>query len=341
MVNANTARLSHDSTLKNQRVDDCFTIAGHACVDVRGSFEKYAQSHGVILKYCGNFEYANLDDNEKELLQIFFNWVSNSLKYDAGTATISVSAGMPRPEKSRQPQDFNGSTSAFTLTVDGDGIGISPMSLARLFYRFCRHEQRRIRSAKLTGGFLFAKIALDLKGASIAVESAKSMHDRKVTTRFNFSLSGAGVALNQELSCAHGGSTPDQMDTSNGNIFLRDADQGVDHKHGHTSDDEFLNKLMSLLECHICDPNFNVSKLVTAIGMSRPVLFRKAKILTGSSIINLIRSRRLKMAAMLLEQKKAVVSEVAYKVGYSDPKYFSKSFRSEYGKTPKEYVHGL
>ena len=47
------------------------------------------------------------------------------------------------------------------------------------------------------------------------------------------------------------------------------------------------------------------------------------------------------MAAMLLKQKKAAVSEVAFKVGYSDPKYFSKSFRSEYGKTPKEYVHGL
>ena len=92
------------------------------------------------------------------------------------------------------------------------------------------------------------------------------------------------------------------------------------------------------MEANITDPEFNVSKLVMEIGMSRSVLFRKIKILTGLSVIDLIRSTRLKKAEKLLKQKKMSISEVAFTVGFNDPKYFSKSFRSQFGKTPTEYM---
>ena len=106
-------------------------------------------------------------------------------------------------------------------------------------------------------------------------------------------------------------------------------------------DDQFLQKLMIVLEQGIAETEFNVSKLVQEIGMSRPVLFRKTKMLTGLSVIDLIRSLRLKKAEMLLSQKKLSISEVAFTVGFSDPKYFSKSFRRQYGKTPSQYLEGL
>ena len=106
-------------------------------------------------------------------------------------------------------------------------------------------------------------------------------------------------------------------------------------------DNKFLNRLVSLLEQHLSEPDFNVSRLVTEIGMSRPVLFRKVKMLTGLSVIDLIRSTRLKKAEMLLKQRKMTISEVAFTVGFNDPKYFSKSFRAQFGKTPSDYLDTL
>ena len=95
---------------------------------------------------------------------------------------------------------------------------------------------------------------------------------------------------------------------------------------------------MEILEQNIVDSDFNVSKLVREIGMSRPVLFRKTKMLTGLSVIDLIRDVRLKKAEMLLRQKKLSISEVAFTVGFSDPKYFSKSFKKHYGCIPSEFM---
>ena len=44
---------------------------------------------------------------------------------------------------------------------------------------------------------------------------------------------------------------------------------------------------------------------------------------------------------MLLKQQRMTISEVAFTVGFNDPKYFSKSFRSQFGKTPTEYIESL
>jgi AraC-like DNA-binding protein len=113
------------------------------------------------------------------------------------------------------------------------------------------------------------------------------------------------------------------------------------HEEVEDPENKFLAKLKSILEDNLTDPDFNVSRLVTEIGMSRPVLFRKVKMLTGLSVIDLIRSTRLKKAEMLLKQKRMTISEVAFTVGFNDPKYFSKSFRSQFGMTPTEYIESL
>jgi signal transduction histidine kinase/DNA-binding response OmpR family regulator len=102
--------------------------------------------------------------------------------------------------------------------------------------------------------------------------------------------------------------------------------------------ERFLQRLLMIVETQIAEPEFNVSRLVIAMGMSRPVLFRKIKALTNLSVMELIKSTRLKKAAMLLKQKRLTISEVAFAVGFSDPKYFSKAFRSHFGKSPSNYM---
>jgi ligand-binding sensor domain-containing protein/signal transduction histidine kinase/DNA-binding response OmpR family regulator len=106
-------------------------------------------------------------------------------------------------------------------------------------------------------------------------------------------------------------------------------------------DDKFLRKVMHLLETYLLDPHFNVTKLSVEIGMSRPVLFRKIKMLTGLSVIALIRSVRMKKAKMLLCQRKLTISEVAFAVGFNDPKYFSKSFHEHFGKSPSQFMEEI
>lgn len=319
-----------------------FLMSGNASIDVRKSFENYAESQGFVLTYRGDCEQTMLDDNARDLLQIFFDWISNSSICHAEPSAMSVCAELPLLKQSQMNGSGSHSLPSFALSVEGDGFGISPGNLARVFFRFCSAEKQRINRAKLSSGFVFSKATLDLKGARICVESGRSS-DGRIRARFDLALFATDIPHSNEYF-PEDSMPPGQSDIIIENVLLEDFDHGSNSDQGNTSsisDDKFLSKLMSLLECHISDPNFNVGKLVSEIGMSRPVLFRKAKVLTGSSIINLIRSRRLKMAAMLLKQKKAAVSEVAFQVGYSDPKYFSKSFRSEYGKTPKEYVHSL
>ncbi|GAB3318469.1 two-component regulator propeller domain-containing protein [Larkinella ripae] len=115
-------------------------------------------------------------------------------------------------------------------------------------------------------------------------------------------------------------------------VMLEPQTQALEHP-----DDKFLSQLMGVLNKHLSDAEFNVGSLVGEMGMSRPVLFRKVKMLTGLSVIDMLRTTRLKKAEHLLQQRKASVAEVAFAVGFSDPKYFSRAFRAQFGQTPTEY----
>ncbi|HEX8023515.1 hybrid sensor histidine kinase/response regulator transcription factor [Mucilaginibacter sp.] len=100
----------------------------------------------------------------------------------------------------------------------------------------------------------------------------------------------------------------------------------------------FLNKLMQIVEQHIEDPGFDVNRLVKEIGMSQTVLYRKVKALTDLTLVDFIKTTRLKQAALLLAQNKLSIAEVAYSVGFNDRKYFSREFKKQFGKAPADYI---
>ncbi|MCX6216035.1 ATP-binding protein [Spirosoma sp.] len=102
-------------------------------------------------------------------------------------------------------------------------------------------------------------------------------------------------------------------------------------------EDDFMNRVYALLESHLDDSTFGVEPLAAAIGMSRMHLNRKIKAMTGLSPNELIRAVRLKRAAELL-MTGASVSEVADRVGFDTPAYFSKVFKEHHQLTPSEYV---
>jgi signal transduction histidine kinase/ligand-binding sensor domain-containing protein/DNA-binding response OmpR family regulator len=107
-----------------------------------------------------------------------------------------------------------------------------------------------------------------------------------------------------------------------------------------STDQQFVNRAIQTVEDNMSDASFNVSELVKKMNVSRTLLHMKLRELTGQSTSEFIRTIRLKQAAKLLKQGELNVSEVTYQVGFNDPKYFSKSFKSLFGVTPTLFQKG-
>jgi signal transduction histidine kinase/DNA-binding response OmpR family regulator len=107
-------------------------------------------------------------------------------------------------------------------------------------------------------------------------------------------------------------------------------------------DERFLQKAIAVVEDNIDDPDLDIEKFASEIGVSRMQLYRKLNALTEMTVKEFVRSIRLKRAAQLLVQKKLNISEVAYAVGFRDLSHFRKCFRQEFGMNASEYVekHG-
>jgi len=105
-----------------------------------------------------------------------------------------------------------------------------------------------------------------------------------------------------------------------------------------SADEEFLMNALSFVEDHIDDLELNVVRMAAALNVSRALLFTKLKALTNQTPGNFIKGLRIKRAAQLLATNKLNVSEVAYMVGFRDPKYFSKCFKEEYGVSALGYM---
>lgn len=103
-------------------------------------------------------------------------------------------------------------------------------------------------------------------------------------------------------------------------------------------DEEFLQKAIECVHENLSDPSYDQTQFVKDMGTSRSTLFRKMKSLTGLSYVSFIRNVRLKAACHIMEEKKNIrVSELAYAVGFNDPRYFSTCFKKEFGMLPREY----
>ncbi|MFZ6050408.1 ATP-binding protein [Halocola ammonii] len=101
-------------------------------------------------------------------------------------------------------------------------------------------------------------------------------------------------------------------------------------------DEQFLSRLIKVIEANFAKPEFTVEKLSSEIGMSRSQLHRKLQALTNESASNFIRSFRLQRAHQLLEKKAGTISEVCYRVGFNSHSYFTKCFLEEFGYKPSE-----
>ena len=105
-------------------------------------------------------------------------------------------------------------------------------------------------------------------------------------------------------------------------------------------DEDFLQRAIECVNRHLEDSEFDQPQFVEEMGTSKSTLYKKLKSLTGLNTSAFIRNIRLKAACQIMEEKGSAVrvSELAYAVGFNDPKYFSSCFKREFGMLPSEYM---
>ncbi len=118
----------------------------------------------------------------------------------------------------------------------------------------------------------------------------------------------------------------------------RNIEDGVKEEIRAIEVDEFIQKIITIAEGNISSQELDVDLICKKVNMSRSVLYKKVKALTGMTIHEIIKNVKLKKAAELIAEKKYTVYEVADMIGYNDTKYFSSEFKKKYGVSPTEYA---
>ncbi|BDD01929.1 hybrid sensor histidine kinase/response regulator transcription factor [Persicobacter psychrovividus] len=132
--------------------------------------------------------------------------------------------------------------------------------------------------------------------------------------------------LNQRLS---------MIDHSNKSIF----EEGITPLNdANPKDQEFINNIKALIEDNIENSALGIDFFCENLGVSRSWLYSKMKSLLGVSMNEFVRQCRLNLAAKILVSQKLSTAQVAYSVGFNDPKYFARCFKKEFGVGPKQYL---
>jgi len=106
-------------------------------------------------------------------------------------------------------------------------------------------------------------------------------------------------------------------------------------------DAELLEKAIEIVEKHLDDPKFDVNTFANEMCLGRTNLYGKLKGVTGQTPNEFILMIRLKKAAVLLSDGTGIsVSDVAYSVGFTTPRYFSKCFSDHFKISPSKYAKG-
>lgn len=102
-------------------------------------------------------------------------------------------------------------------------------------------------------------------------------------------------------------------------------------------EDPLVTKIIAFIETNMSDIDLNAELIESYLGLSKMQLYRKLKAVAGLSVSDVIKSVRITNACRLLSDSQLNISEVAYSLGFSDPLYFSKTFKKETGFSPLQF----
>ena len=107
------------------------------------------------------------------------------------------------------------------------------------------------------------------------------------------------------------------------------------------ADKRLLERIETIIMQHLDNPDFTIDQMAEILKMGRTKLYGKIKELTGKSPNKFLMSKRMQVAAKLLEEGELNVSEISNKVGFQDASYFNKCFKLYFGTVPSKYKKTL
>jgi signal transduction histidine kinase/AraC-like DNA-binding protein len=157
------------------------------------------------------------------------------------------------------------------------------------------------------------------------IEGMKSMADAYVTKPFNVTFLKeiiGSVMKNREILREH---------------YTSEINMDAHAQNPNKLDRRFINEFTSIIETNLVNEKFNVDDICKQMSISRVQLYRKVKALLDCNVNDYLLNVRLKKSKYLLDQGELSVSEIAYRVGFASPAYFSTVFKSKVGITPTEF----
>ena len=106
-------------------------------------------------------------------------------------------------------------------------------------------------------------------------------------------------------------------------------------------DRKFMESVDLYIQDNMGDPDTSVESMSAHLLISRVQLYKRVLALTGTTPSEYMRAKRIKRAEELMHEAEYNVSEIAYRVGFNNPRYFSKYFQKTYGMTPSQYKKKL
>lgn len=120
--------------------------------------------------------------------------------------------------------------------------------------------------------------------------------------------------------------------------FASNMDVSVMEFSEDSQDKKFIDKALQVVKDNYTNPDFDVAEFIDAMGISRSLLHKKLTNLTGQSASRFVRTYRLNTARELIIRNRVShamnISEIAYQVGFNDPKYFTRCFTKQFGVQP-------
>ena len=215
---------------------------------------------------------------------------------------------------------------------------------------FCRLVKETPRTANIPFVKLTARLATEHKK-----EGFENGADEYITKPFDIDLlnlrirnlvkwARKGAGKEEETHPTNNFSYPDVIpDDANSQGTSGQEGDGTGEQAGvpeyvmTENDKRFINDIDIYIRDNMGDPETTVESMSSHLCISRVQLYKRMVSLTGTTPSEYLRAKRIHRAEELLCTGEFTVSEIAYKVGFNNPRYFSKYFQDEYGMTPSQY----
>ena len=117
----------------------------------------------------------------------------------------------------------------------------------------------------------------------------------------------------------------------------RDNQRKAESPHGHKGSSAALADAARLyIETHSAD-KFSLQAMADALFVNGSYLLRAFRAYTGHTLLWYHNHIRCEKAKELLADSDKSMKEICMECGYSDPNYFSRTFKKNTGLTPTEY----